>query len=112
VYYIDNNTRQFGERECPSITIDMTEDNNVIIITGSTTVNITRPAELTVYIGGLPSEYCLMLLICINQLYCFQRIKCLMTIFSRSLGLSSAAVVIVPQDFQAFYLFKKLISIL
>ncbi|XP_065911651.1 laminin-like protein lam-2 isoform X2 [Dysidea avara] len=56
VYYINDTTRQFSE-ECPSlITVDVTEDNDVIIITGSAAANITKTVELTVYIGGLPKD--------------------------------------------------------
>jgi len=56
-----------NNEECQSLTVTMTEENNIININGI--ANITRPAELTVYIGGLPSKYCLMFLMCINQFY-------------------------------------------
>ena len=66
MYYINDTTRQFSE-ECPSlITVDVTEDNDVIIITGSAAANITKTVELTVYIGGLPSKQSLILTMCMN----------------------------------------------
>ena len=43
-----------NNEECQSLTVMMTEENDIININGI--INITRPAELTVYIGGLPSK--------------------------------------------------------
>ena len=55
VYYTNETTRNFSE-ECPLISVDIIENDDVITIAGKVGANITNTGDLTVYIGGLPSE--------------------------------------------------------
>ena len=56
LYYANNMTEEFSS-DCPSlITVDIVSDGNIIMITGSSSVNVTQSGLLNLYIGGLPSK--------------------------------------------------------
>lgn len=56
MYYANNKTEEFGD-VCPSlITLDITSYDNIIMVDGSVTVNITQSGLLSLYIGRLPGK--------------------------------------------------------
>ena len=58
LYYANNMTEEFSS-DCPSlITVDIVSRSNIIMISGSSSINITQSGPLSLYIGGLPSKDC------------------------------------------------------